>query len=86
MAIRTVRLDEEAEQTLARLRKLTGLSMSEVFKRGLVAYKREALSEASHSRFELFGRLDLGPGGYAEAPARRAKRSIAAAIRKKHRR
>ncbi len=34
MGTRTVRFDDEAENTLARLRKLTGLSISEVLKRG----------------------------------------------------
>ena len=38
MSIRTVRLDDEAEKTLAALQKATGLSISAVLKRGLHAY------------------------------------------------
>ena len=37
-----MRLDEEAEKTLACLRRLTGLSISEVLKRGLMAYQATA--------------------------------------------
>ena len=38
MSVRTVRLDDDAESTLAALRQRTGLSVSEVLKRGLQAY------------------------------------------------
>ena len=37
MGVRTVRLDDEAERTLAAVRKRTGLTISEVLKRGLRA-------------------------------------------------
>lgn len=84
MATRTVRLDDEAETTLARLRRMTGLSMSEVLKRGLAAYEREAAAEASRRPYDIYSALDLGPGGYAAAPARRAKAAVAEAIGRKH--
>ena len=38
MSIRTVRLDDDAESTLAAIRQRTGLSISDVLKRGLEAY------------------------------------------------
>ncbi len=41
MGTRTVRLDDEAEKTLAKLKKVTGLSISEVLKRGLSAYEEQ---------------------------------------------
>lgn len=43
MGTRTVRLDDEAEKTLASLRRLTGLSISEVLKRGHVHHAFEML-------------------------------------------
>jgi hypothetical protein len=66
--------EDEAETTLARLRPMAGVSISEVPNRGLAAYERQA--EA----------LDLGSGGYAAAPARDAKSAVSDAIRRKHRR
>jgi hypothetical protein len=85
MATRTVRLDDEAERTLASLTRSTGLSISEVLKRGLMAYKQQAQNASAERRpYELFSRLDLGPGGYARAPARDAKAAIKTAIARKH--
>ncbi len=84
MRTRTVRLDEADEATLDALRKRTGLSISEVLKRGLEAYAASAHNEAAQTPYEVFRRLDLGPGGYAVAQAKHAKAAVAEAIRKKH--
>ena len=84
MVTRTVRLDDDAERTLERLRNLTGLSISEVLKRGLIAYQNEAMRETERRPIDIYRELDLGAGGYAVAPARDAKRAVAAAIRRKH--
>jgi hypothetical protein len=84
MGIRTVRLDKETERELARLRKLTGLSISEVFKRGLIAYRAAALKEAVEKPFDVYSRLDLGAGGYARARARNAKAAVGQIIKRKH--
>lgn len=85
MATRTVRLDEEAERTLASLTRSTGLSISEVLKRGLLAYKRQAQNgPAARPPYDLYRKLDLGPGGYARAAARDAKAGVRAAIARKH--
>lgn len=86
MGTRTVRLDDEAERTLAELRRLTGLSISEVLKRGLIAFQRSALEGAAERPYDIYSRLDLGPGGSAAAPAARARAAVAGAIAKKHRR
>jgi hypothetical protein len=83
---RTVRLDDEAEKTLAAIRRRTGLSISEVLKRGLIAYRAVAFDEASVRPYDIYRRLDLGEGGYASAPSREAKAAVVAAIRRKHRR
>jgi Arc/MetJ-type ribon-helix-helix transcriptional regulator len=83
MSTRTVRLDEEAEETLERLRNLTGLSISEVLKRGLSAFESEAVSQVQRTPYEIYRELDLGEGGYAIAPATEAKRAVKDAIRRK---
>ena len=83
MAIRTVRLDSEAEATLREIRQATGLPISEVLKRGLRSFK-EQVSEAPGRRpYDLYERLDLGPGGYAIVPSTDTRRGVALAIRKK---
>ena len=86
MSTRTVRLDEDAEKTLARLRKLTCLSISEVLKRGLVAYEQQVASGRHAKPYDLYARLELGEGGWAIASARDAKNAVRAAILKKHER
>jgi len=86
MAMRTVRLDEEAERALERLRSLTGLSISEVLKRGLAAYEQLASQEGKIKPYEIYARLDLGEGGWSIASARDAKRAVKAAVRRKHHR
>jgi hypothetical protein len=84
MGTRTVRLDDEAEKTLAMLRKRTGLSISEVLKRGLIVYRTSALNEVSVKPYDVYRQLDLGEGGYAVAPAREAKTAVVSAIKRKH--
>jgi len=83
---RTVRLDDEAEKTLAKLKKFTGLSISEVLKRGLSAYEEQAMQQAARNPFAIYRELDLGEGGYAIEPARHAKSAIKEAIGRKHKR
>ena len=84
MGIRTVHLDDGAERTLAELRNRTGLSISEIFRRGLQAYAESVRDEMAETPCEAFRRLDLGPGGYAAAPASQAKTAITAVIGEKH--
>ena len=85
MATRTVRLDDEAEHVLASLTRSTGLSISEVLKRGLMAYKQQTQNApAQRAPYDVFRQLDLGPGGYARVAAKDAKVAIRAAIARKH--
>lgn len=84
MAIRTVRLDDEAEATLRGIREATGLPISEVLKQGLRSFKQQVQSR--HRPYDLYESLDLGPGGYASAPSTETQRGVAAALRKKLRR
>ncbi|HLF12283.1 MAG TPA: hypothetical protein VJA26_13835 [Gammaproteobacteria bacterium] len=84
MGTRTVRLDEEAEQELARLRKLTGLSISEVLKRGLLVYRAQVFKETTERPYAVYSRLDLGDGGYARGSATEAKSAVVNLIKRKH--
>ena len=83
MAIRTVRLDDEAEATLRQLRDATGLPISDVLKQGLRSLKRQVQDESARRPYDLYERRDLGPGGYASAPSTETRRGVANAIRKK---
>lgn len=86
MGTRSVRLDEETEKALTRLTRITGLSISEVLKRGVLAYQAKALQEPAGKPYDIYRRLDLGSGGYARAPAKDAKKAVADIIARKHRR
>lgn len=84
MGIRTVRLDDRSEGVLAELQSRTGLSISEVLRRSLEAYAASTRDEMTETPYEIFRRLDLGPGGYAAAPAAHAKNAVGTVIGKKH--
>ena len=86
MAVRTVRLDSDAEQVLADLQAQTGKSVSEILKRGIQAYRTETQQRASKTAYEIYKELDLAPGEYAIAPASRSKEVVKEIIREKHRR
>lgn len=83
MGTRTVRLDAACELKLEEVCKRTGLSVSEVLRRGIEAYA-DSLDEAAETPYEVLSRIDLGPGGYAVAPASEAKQAVARIIREKH--
>jgi hypothetical protein len=84
MGTRTVRLDDQTEELLRKLRRKTGLSISEVLKRGVKAFSENAVRETAATPYEVYRRIDLGPGGYARSPARGAKKAVRAAIARKH--
>ncbi len=87
MGTRTVRLDAAAEATLADLQRRTGLSISDVMRKALRAYTHELDADIRRRPGEVYRSLGLpGEGGYAVAPARRAKEAVVEIIRKKHRR
>ena len=86
MGIRTVRLDEPSERILADIRRRTGLSVSAALKEGLAAARVALDSRGANRPFDVYATIDLGPGGYARIPARRAKAGVRGALRRKHRR
>jgi hypothetical protein len=63
MGSRTVRLDEDTERILEDLVRDTGLSISGVFKRGLLALHSQQAQEPRRTAYEIYEELDLGPGG-----------------------
>ncbi len=83
MSSRTVRLDEDTERILEDLVRDTGLSISAVLKRGLLALRNQQSQESRRTAYEIYEELDLGPGGYAVAPSTETRRGVQEAIRRK---
>jgi hypothetical protein len=83
MATRTVRLDDETEKILEQLVQTTGLSISAVFKQGLIAFHEQIGRPAGRSAYEIYEELDLGPGGYALAPSTETRRGVQKVLRRK---
>ena len=69
MATRSVRFDAETEQALQRLTRVTGLSISEILKRGVFAYQAVALEQAPRKPWDIYAALELGAGGSAQGAA-----------------
>ncbi len=84
MGIRTVRLDKDTEAALAMLRKVTGMSISEVMKRGIHELRHITVERGAARPYDIYARIQLGKGGWAIAPAKDAKRAVREAIRRKH--
>ena len=83
MAIRTVRLDDEAEEALREVRAATGLPISEALKRGLRSLQEHVRLEAPRTPYDVYRKLDLGPGGDAKAPSTETRRGVRQALRRK---
>jgi 8-oxo-dGTP pyrophosphatase MutT (NUDIX family) len=83
MAIRTVRLDDEAEAVLREIREATGLPISEALKRGLRSLRQHVEQESGRTPYDIYQELDLGPGGYAVAPSTETRRGVRKVLRKK---
>ncbi len=86
MAIRTVRLDDEAEAALQEVRAVTGLPISEALKRGLHALREQVRHGTTRRPYDIYRELDLGKGGYAAGPSTDVKRTVRTALRRKLRR
>lgn len=83
MSTRTVRFDDETEKALSRLLKMTGLSISDVIKRGVQTYEQQAREEGHARPYEIYRGLELGKGGWSIAPAAESKRAVREALRRK---
>ena len=84
--MRTVRLDDETEKVLQQVRRKTGWSVSAVLKRGVLVLRDGAGQGAQRSPFDIYRRLNLGPGGYAIAPSTETRRGVRRALQRKSRR
>ncbi|HYN21525.1 MAG TPA: hypothetical protein VE078_11235 [Thermoanaerobaculia bacterium] len=83
MAIRTVRLDDASERILKELTEETGMSISAVLKEGLLVLRARGAESSRRTAYEIYEKLDLGPGGYATAPSTETRRGVREAIRRK---
>jgi hypothetical protein len=86
MATRTVRLDDETEGMVEEVRRETGMSVSAVLKAGIRALHKERSRKPVPPPFEVYRRLELGPGGYSSFPSTAVREGLREALRKKHRR
>jgi len=84
MAIRTVRLDEETEQTLKHVVERSGMNISTALKQGLKLLNKELSGQASVAPYEIFSQLDLGRGGEAQADSTRIKAGLQDILHRKH--
>lgn len=85
MGLRTVRLDDETEKVLKQVTQKTGWSVSTALKRGVLVLRDEVGRRSQQSAFEVYRRLNLGPGGYAIAPSTETRQGVQIALRRKHR-
>ena len=83
MGTRTVRLDDEAEKALAQIMQVTGISISDALKRGLLILRDDIVQNASRTPYDIYSELDLGPGGSAIAPSTETHRGVRQAIERK---
>ena len=67
----------------SKLIRSTGLTASAVFKRGLQALREQLQTEASSAPFEVYRRLDVGPGGDAIADSTQVRKGVREAVEKK---
>lgn len=86
MATRTVRLDDDTEKALDRVREATGMPVSEALKQGLHALSDKVRHDTTRTPYAVYAELDLGPGGYAIAASTDVRRGVREALKKKLRR
>jgi hypothetical protein len=86
MGTRTVRLDQECEDALEEVQRATDLPISAVLKQGVVMVRDRVRAEAVADPFAIYESIDLGEGGYARAPARRAKTAVRFLLKRRRRR
>ncbi len=84
MAIRTVRLDEETEQTLKHVVERSGMNISTALKQGLKLLNKDLSGKASVAPYEIFNQLDLGEGGEAQADSTDIGSGLRDMLQRKH--
>ena len=83
MGTKSVQLDYEAEKALSDIVELTGLSISDAIKQGLIAFREQSYASTVSKPADFFKSFDLGEGGYSLGPARRAKALLKEKLRSK---
>lgn len=86
MGTRTVRLNENDEEMLEKVRSKSGESVSAVLKRALHALYRQEAAGQGCDAWDIYSQLDLGEGGSALGPAADSRRVAQEAILKRHER
>lgn len=76
MTTRSVRLDHEAEDALADIRRRSGQSISGAIKHSLIAARDAAVAGQQRKPAEFFEDYDFGEGGEALGPARESSRLV----------
>lgn len=85
MTTRTVRLDPETEIALQEIKRITGMSISEVIKLGILSVKEHKLGQLATKPYEVYKTIQFDEQGFAVGSARTAKNDVANIIRKKKR-
>ena len=84
MATKTLRMDSEDEARLERIQRRTGWTVSDVLKEGVRLLEESLARAPTNAAFEIYSRLDLGPGGYAGGGASNSREAAREAILRKH--
>jgi hypothetical protein len=77
-------LDEDTEKALASLARTTGMTISEILKRGVSALENAVTETDFRKPYEIYRRLELGGDEQTRAAARDAKAAVRERIREKH--
>lgn len=80
MGTRTIQLSQDAEAQLTALQEITGGSVSEIVSRGLDMYAASITDVAPERPYDIYRRMDLGPGGYAVGSAAQSDDVVAEVI------
>lgn len=84
MGVKTVRMEPEDEKLLERLRRRTGLTVSDILKRGMRLLDESLAAQPKRTPYEIYASLDLGPGGEAAGSASDSRSAARRAILRKH--
>ena len=83
MGLRTVRLGDGTEKVLMQVKKQTGWTVSATLRQGVLVLLDEVGCRSQQSAFDIYRRLDLGPGGYAIVPSTDTGRDMQLTLRRK---
>jgi hypothetical protein len=81
MARKTIRLDQRSAALLMDIARRTRMKPTQVLRAALRAVHQRLHVQVDP--YAVYAALDVGPGGHARAPARRAKQAVCDLIRAK---